>query len=82
MRRPFFMRSCDVPQTLTGAWMVECRTFAHSHSHVHLGSKRMDVPAALDAAPFGELLQYFCSQTNLMFDPPPGDPALFAARKK
>lgn len=54
----------------------------HYRSHEHFRGKRANVPESLDRAPFNELLEYFCSRTNLSFRPAPGDPVKLFARKR
>ncbi len=54
----------------------------HAQSHEHIGDRRFDGQAVWQNWGYHEVLAYFCSRTNITFDPPPPDPANFWRARK
>jgi hypothetical protein len=54
----------------------------HAQSHEHMGDRRFDGQAAWENWGYHEVLAYFCSRTNLTFDPSPPDPTNFWRARK
>lgn len=46
----------------------------HEEAHVHIGDSRHPVPEWRQWKRFDDVIQYFCSQTNIEFKPPLEDP--------
>lgn len=54
----------------------------HKLSHEHYGSSRFEGPREWDDWEYDEVLRYFCSQTNIDFQPLPREPKVTLKQRK
>lgn len=54
----------------------------HERPHEHIGTQRVNGPDDWDEWAYDELLRYFCTRTNVTFEPAPADPARFRWGKR